>query len=108
MTHAVNDQVTQAHAHESKAMFAYVWISLLVLTLVEVLLAYNQIFTPKNMLIVLVILSIIKSALIILYFMHLKFEYPAMRVVLMASLVLCLTLMAVFFPDAYRAGDKSQ
>src|SRR5437764_13326537 len=102
MTHAVGDQVTTAHEHASKAVFAYVWGALLLLTAVEVWLAYNQIFTPRNMLFVLLALSIVKSALIIGWFMHLKYEYPPMRFVLMVSLVLCLILMGVFFADAYR------
>lgn len=109
MTHAVGDQVSAGHQHQSKAMFAWVWVSLLVLTLVEVLLAYNQIFTPSRMLSVLLALSVVKSALIIGYFMHLKFEYGPMRFVLMSALVACLALMCVFFPDAMRVlelGNK--
>ncbi len=106
MTHALGDQVSQAHAHQSKAMFAWVWIGLLVLSGVEVVLAYNQVFTPGKMLGVLMALSVVKSALIIGYFMHLKFEYGPMRFVLMASLVACLVLMCVFFPDAYRVAAK--
>ncbi len=102
MTQAVADRVSEAHAHQSKAMFAWVWVSLLVLSGIEVVLAYNQIFTPGKMLAVLMVLSIIKSALIIGYFMHLKFEYGPMRFVLMASLCGCLVLMCVFFPDALR------
>ena len=102
MTHAVADRVSEAHAHQSKAMFAWVWIALLVLTGVEVFLAYNQFFTPGKMLSVLMVLSIVKSALIIGYFMHLKFEYGPMRFVLMAALCGCLVLMCVFFADAFR------
>jgi caa(3)-type oxidase subunit IV len=102
MTHAVGDQVSEAHAQTSHAQFYWVWGGLLFLTLVEVMLAYNQIFTPGKMLAVLIALSIVKSAMIIGYFMHLKFEYPPMRFVLMAALVLCLVLMAIFFPDAER------
>jgi cytochrome c oxidase subunit IV len=93
----------QAGKHSpSKAMFAWVWISLLVLSLVEVLLTYNQIFTPSRMLAVLLVLSLVKSALIIGYFMHLKFEYGPMRFVLMTALCGCLGLMCVFFLDAMR------
>jgi caa(3)-type oxidase subunit IV len=96
------DTVTSAHQHQSKAQFYWVWIALLILTVVEIALAYNQLFTPGKMLSVLLVLSIIKSALIIGYFMHLKFEATRMQVLLMASLVFCLTLMAIFFADAER------
>ena|SRR5258706_16214686 len=89
------------HTHSpSKATFLWVWVSLLVLTAAEVFLAYNQFFTPAHMLGVLMALSIVKSALIIGYFMHLKYEYAPMKIVLMAALVSCLIMMCVFFFDA--------
>jgi cytochrome c oxidase subunit IV len=53
--------------------FAKVWIALLVLTGIEVLLAYEQV-PLLIMLTALLGLSIIKASLIIAYFMHLKFE----------------------------------
>jgi caa(3)-type oxidase subunit IV len=48
-------------------------------------------------------LSIIKSALIIGYFMHLKFEKAMMRWMLVLSVVACFVIMYFFFfPDAGR------
>jgi heme/copper-type cytochrome/quinol oxidase subunit 4 len=77
-------------------------VALLLLTGLEVGLAYNQVFTPIHMLEVLMGLSVIKSALIIGYFMHLKFEIARMKYVLMVALVVCLCLMFIFFADAFR------
>jgi cytochrome c oxidase subunit IV len=91
-----------AHHEESKTPYFVVWGALLVLTAIEVVLAYKQVFRPLHMLEVLMALSIVKSALIIGYFMHLKFEAATMKWILMISLVLCLTLMFVFFADAFR------
>ncbi|HZU23251.1 MAG TPA: cytochrome C oxidase subunit IV family protein [Terriglobales bacterium] len=102
MTHPAGDVVTAGHLHQGKGQFYGVWGGLLILTVVEIALAYNQVFTPRNMLIVLLILSIIKSALIIGYFMHLKFEAGRMKWLLMCSVCFCLALMAVFFADAER------
>ena len=59
---------------DSKGQYFWVWGALLVLTAIEVVLGYRQIFEPVHMLEVLLVLSIIKSALIIGYFMHLKYE----------------------------------
>jgi len=87
---------------DSKGQYFFVWGALLVLTAVEVALAYNQVFQPVRMLEALMILSIIKSALIIGYFMHLKFEIAAMKWTLMVAVVGCLCLMFVFFEDALR------
>lgn len=91
-----------AHHDEGKAQYFWVWGALLVITVVEIVLAYKQVFDPLNMLIVLMGLSVIKAALIIAYFMHLKFEMARMKIVLMTSVVVCLTLMCIFFPDALR------
>ncbi len=87
---------------EGKGQYFWVWGALLLLTAAEVALAYNQVFPPVRMLEALMILSVIKSALIIGYFMHLKFEIAAMKWVLMVAVVACLCLMFVFFPDAFR------
>jgi len=90
------------HHDEGKGQYFWVWGALLVITVVEIVLAYEQVFDPLHMLIVLMGLSVIKAALIIAYFMHLKFEMARMKVVLMTSVVVCLCLMCVFFPDALR------
>jgi cytochrome c oxidase subunit 4 len=89
--------------HDSKALYFWVWGALLVLTAIEVVLGYKQIFSPVRMLEVLLILSIIKSALIIAYFMHLKFERAIMRWMLVISVSACFIIMYFFFfPDAGR------
>ncbi len=82
--------------------FVYVWIALLVMTGVEVLLAYEQVPT-LIMLTALLGLSIIKAALIIAYFMHLKFEKLSLFLTLFPMLVLCIILMLIFMPDSMRA-----
>lgn len=87
---------------EDKTQYFWVWGALLVLTGIEVVLAYEQVLTPLHMLEVLMVLSIFKAALIIAYFMHLKFEIPVMRFMLMSSVAVCLCLMCIFFADAAR------
>ncbi|HEV8523450.1 MAG TPA: cytochrome C oxidase subunit IV family protein [Terriglobales bacterium] len=87
---------------ESKTQYFWVWGGLLLLTAIEVFLAYEQFFAPIKMLLILLGLSVIKAALIILYFMHLKFETRRMRYVLMVAGVVCLSLMSMFFADAVR------
>ena len=85
----------------SVPMFAKVWAALLVLTGVEVVLAYLQ--TPLViMLTVLLGLSVIKAVLIIAYFMHLKFERLSLFLTLFPMLIVCIALMLMFLGDAYR------
>jgi len=91
-----------AIVHEHKlGQFFWVWGALLAITAVEVYLGYQNL-QPMKMLLILLGLSVIKAALIILYFMHLKFEVRRMRYVLVTVLVVCLGLMFVFFADALR------
>lgn len=88
----------QSHSHKP---FYIVWAVLLVFTGIEVLLAYERL-QPVRMLSILLGLSIIKAGLIIMWFMHMKYEVTRMRRVMIASLCVCLALMCVFFPDAFR------
>lgn len=87
---------------DSTGQYFWVWGALLILTAIEVVLGYEQWFTPVHMLEILMILSVFKAALIIAYFMHLKFEIRLMKFLLMGSTVVCLCLMCVFFADAWR------
>ncbi len=88
---------------DSKGQYFWVWGALLALTGIEVVLGYNQVFAPLRMLEVLLMLSVIKSALIIGYFMHMKFETALMRWMITLSVVTCFTIMYFFFfPDANR------
>jgi hypothetical protein len=48
---------------EGKGQYFWVWGALLLLTAVEVVLAYKRVFEPLQMLEALMILSVIKSAL---------------------------------------------
>ena len=84
----------------NKVVFS-VWFSLLGLTLVEVILAYQQL-PLQTMLSLLMVLSIIKAALIIAYFMHLRYEQPSLFVTLIPALVFILIMMTAIFADSSR------
>jgi cytochrome c oxidase subunit IV len=92
----------EVHVHGATIpTFAKVWAVLLILTGVEVFLAYEQVPT-LIMLTVLVGLSVIKAALIIAYFMHLKFERLSLFLTLFPMLIFCILLMLIFLGDATR------
>src|SRR5262245_59896145 len=98
--------MSDASHSDSKAIYFWVWGALLILTAVEVVLGYKQIFEPVRMMEVLILLSVIKSALIIGYFMHLKYEKSIMKWMLTISVVACFIIMYFFFfPDAGRVRD---
>lgn len=81
--------------------FVKVWLILLALTAVEVFLAYEQVPT-MIMLTALIGLSVIKAALIIAYFMHLKFERFSLFMTLFPMLIFCILLLFLFMPDSAR------
>ncbi len=98
---AIEGRVAEEQRHHSKGQFLWVWAALLVMTGMEVYLAYQNMELIR-MLSILMALSLIKAALIIAYFMHMKFEVTPMKWVTMSSLVFCLAMMLVFLPDAFR------
>jgi cytochrome c oxidase subunit IV len=76
--------------------------------LVEIFLAY--ITMPIHiMLTVLLGLSIIKAALIVAYFMHLKFERLSLILTVVPMLVVCICLLLVFsrIVSVHRACDTN-
>ena len=90
------------HIGGTALTFAKVWIALLLMTGIEVFLAYEQVPT-MIMLTALLGLSIIKASLIIAYFMHLKFEKLSLFLTLFPMLILCIILMLLMFlPDSNR------
>jgi cytochrome c oxidase subunit IV len=98
---AIEGRVADEQRHHSKGQFLWVWAALLVMTGIEVYLAYQN-MEPVRMLTILMGLSLLKAGLIIGYFMHMKFEISPMKWVTMSSLVFCLAMMLVFLPDAFR------
>jgi cytochrome c oxidase subunit 4 len=106
---AAEDETTLAaaesapvHFEGSTKLFLSVLVFLLVLTAIEVVLAYVQV-PLVLMLTILVGLSLIKAALILAYFMHLRYERLSLVYTLIPMLVICICLLFIFFPDSLRS-----
>ncbi|HEY0385439.1 MAG TPA: cytochrome C oxidase subunit IV family protein [Pyrinomonadaceae bacterium] len=95
---------TPVHFEGTMKLFSMVLGGLLVLTLVEVFLAYIH-ASVLIMLTILMGLSIIKAALIVAYFMHLRFERLSLVLTLVPAIVVCICLLLVFFPDSFRSSS---
>lgn len=99
---STHSEVVEHIEGASTKAFLTVWFALLFMTGVEVFLAYEQI-PIIIFLTALVGLSVIKAALIIAYFMHLKFEKLSLFLTLFPMLILCIILMLLMFlPDSSR------
>lgn len=94
----------EEHFAGTNRLFVSIWLWLVGMTLVEIGLAYKT-MPIHLMLTVLLGLSIIKAALIVAYFMHLKFERLSLILTLVPMLVICICLLFVFFPDSFRSTN---
>ena len=94
--------VTATHEHAAGTrLYMTVWGGLLGLTALEVILAYQNL--PLGvMLSMLMALSVVKAALIMAYFMHLRFERLNLVLTLVPALVMVISLFFMFFPDSFR------
>jgi len=104
---AVEESRMSAHVEEhfagSNKLFVSIWGWLILLTLIEIFLAYRP-MPIHFMLTILLGLSIIKAALIVAYFMHMKFERLSLILTIVPMLVICICLLFVFFPDSFRSA----
>jgi cytochrome c oxidase subunit 4 len=92
----------EAHAGASVGTNFAIWVGLVAITFLEVFLAYKAL-EPRLMLTILVVLSVVKAAMIMAYFMHLKFEKLSLVLLLIPATIFCLCMMFIFFyPEAFR------
>src|SRR5262245_29783129 len=92
------------HFAGSNRLFISVWLWLLLLTGFEVFLGYIRL-PIVYMLVILMGASIIKAALIVAYFMHLRFERLNLILTIVPALVICICLLLMFFPDSFRSKE---
>ncbi len=92
----------EAHAGATVGTNLAIWVGLVAITGLEVFLAYKQL-QPGVMLTILVVLSLVKAAMILSYFMHLKFEKFSLVLWLIPAIIFCICMMLIFFfPEAFR------
>jgi cytochrome c oxidase subunit 4 len=92
----------ETHAGASVGLNIAIWIGLVAITGLEVFLAYEAL-QPTLMLTILVILSVVKAAMIMSFFMHLKYEKFSLVLLLVPAMIFCICMMFIFFfPEAFR------
>ena len=95
-THAAGE-----HADLGIKKYFIIWFTLLGFTGIEVYLGYIH-FTVVILLTMLMGISIVKAAMIMAYFMHLKFERMSLIMTLIPAMVICIALLGIVFPDSLR------
>ena len=89
---------TNAQEH-AEPNYWYVWLALLILTIVELAVARSPLPKGANIFL-LCVLALAKAALVAMYFMHLKFEKYALMLIVVTPLVLSAILYIGLVPDA--------
>ncbi len=95
-----------AYTDSHMPLFNKIWLGLLVLTAIEVLLAYVQIAGLLVMLFILLFLSLVKAGMIMGTFMHLMFDHKTLSWIVVVPAAACICIMCgYFFPDSFRLLD---
>jgi cytochrome c oxidase subunit 4 len=92
-------------APSGKQLFA-IWVYLGVLTSLELLTAYVPV-TGSLMLGILVILAVLKSGLILAYFMHLRYERLRLALAVVPIVCVFIGLFLFFLPDSLRVRGST-
>ena|SRR6267378_4792866 len=82
-------------------LYLVVWVALILIVGLEVFLTYERL-AAGTLLACLLGLALIEAALGVMYFMHLRYERPALFLSLIPYLLFALVLMDHFWPDALR------
>ena len=78
---------------ERRPNYLFVFMTLAVFTLIETLASYMQAAVIKIP--ILIILSVVKAALVLLYFMHLKYDSKVFSYLFIAGCLLSIPLILV-------------
>src|ERR687894_170597 len=97
--HASSNQDPHGEFHVSMATYNIIFLWLMVLLVVTVVAAFINL-GPLNMPVAMIIASI-KAALVVLYFMHVKFASRLTKVFVAASFLWLVILFAMTFMDYF-------
>jgi cytochrome c oxidase subunit IV len=99
-----------AHAHPTWKQYKWVALILLVITIIEVWVYYIPSFVASKLFVpALLIMSAVKFAIVVLYYMHLKYDARLFRALftgpLIIAVVTLISLMFLFGHLAVRIGS---
>ena len=95
------DHTTMGEVHEHPTWKQYKWVALIltVITVIEVWVYYIPSFVESRLFVpALLIMSAVKFAIVVMYYMHLKYDHKLFRVLFTGPLLIAaLTLIALLF-----------
>jgi len=97
----MNDTTAHEHHVVPDGVMILVWVALLILTAITV--GGSVLFPGKVGIAVAMVVTPIKAALILMFFMHLKYEKPVfVAMFLTAAMILAIIMGITFFDYSYR------
>ena len=85
------------HARVPESLYVSIWLILLALTVVTVSVSYLDMRNVRVLTALMV--ATVKAALVVLYFMHVRFERPWFGLMILVVLVTYAVLIALTFSD---------
>lgn len=82
-------------------LYVGIWLGLIAIVAIETMLAFSHV-SLGVMVASLLALAIIEAGVALRYFMHLKYEPPALFWTLIPAIVFALLMMNQVWPDAHR------
>jgi cytochrome c oxidase subunit IV len=100
MAHEHAEVSSPDHAHEHPSWKQYKWVALILtlITVFEVWIYYTP-FSQTSMFVpVLLVMSAAKFAIVVMFYMHLKYDHPLFRALFTGPLMIAMaTLIALLF-----------
>ena len=94
----MSDDAAMTH---KKPNYYLIWLYLLILTILEVTVAFVS-HLPETLLIVILLgLAVWKAALVAMYYMHLRFEPPRLVVMVLGALPLAILLTLAVLTEGF-------
>ncbi len=108
-SHAAQAHEGAVHEHPTWATYKWVALILTVITVVEVWCYYLPSFVSSSLFVpTLLILSAVKFAIVVMFYMHLRYDHPLFRALFTGPLAIAVTtiivLMFLFGKLAIRMG----
>jgi heme/copper-type cytochrome/quinol oxidase subunit 4 len=82
-------------------LYVGIWLGLIAIVAIETVLAFSHLSTSA-LIASLLLLAIVEAGVALRYFMHLKYEPPALFWTLIPAIVFALLMMNQVWPDARR------
>jgi heme/copper-type cytochrome/quinol oxidase subunit 4 len=82
-------------------LYVGIWLGLMAIVAIETVLAFSGLSTSA-LIASLLLLAIVEAGVALRYFMHLKYEPPALFWTLIPAIVFALLMMNQVWPDARR------